>query len=208
MTAYLIDCPPIREGMRRLQKDYPHIAQLCDDPLTSIKRTKYDDPFHGLVKIVAGQQVSTKAAVSIWCKLEAHMCEGFTPAAIMQQNFDDLRGCGLSARKVEYIQGLATAVDSGELDLKALEALDDEAIAEQIISLKGFGRWSADMFLLFGLGRGNIWAIGDLGVRLGLQIFLGQDERPSDDQMRRYASVFAPHGSAASLLMWHIKAQN
>jgi DNA-3-methyladenine glycosylase II len=202
---YLVDVPEIRDGLIHIMDEYPHVRGLCHDPLTSIKRSKYDDAFRGLIRIVAGQQVSTKAADSIWNKLAFALGEDFGPQDLLQQEYDILRGCGLSGRKVEYVQEAANAVLSGALDLAHIDDLSDDEIAGQIIAIKGFGRWSADMFLLFGLGRGNVWADGDLGVKMGLQIFLTQDERPSDDQMRRYKQIFAPYGSAASLLMWHIK---
>lgn len=205
MTQLLVELPDIRKGMIELTHKYPHIAQLCPDPVETIKRSKYDDVFHGLVKIVAGQQISTKAAASVWQRVVSFLGYDFMPETVLQQNENDLRACGLSGRKVEYIRIVAEAIQSGSLVLENFSKMADDAIATEIVNLKGFGKWSADMFLLFGLGRGNIWADGDLGVRLGLQIFLGQDNRPDDGQMRHYKNIFAPYGSAASLLMWHIK---
>jgi DNA-3-methyladenine glycosylase II len=205
MARLLIEVPEIHDGLTELVREYPHVKELCPDPLQTIKRSKYDDAFRGLLRIVVGQQVSTKAADSIWKKMVDAFGEEMNERTILQQDYDVLRSCGLSGRKVEYVQGAAKAVQDGSLNLKDAAELSDTEIAQQIIALKGFGQWSVDMFLLFGLGRGNVWADGDLGVKMGLQIFLDQDERPDDAQMKKYREVFAPHGSAASLLMWHIK---
>ena len=202
----LVDCPQINEGILYFKEKYPQLKTLCDDPLISIKRSKYDDPFQGMVRTVIGQQVSTKAAASVWNKMVDLLGEKFDADDVMQQKDSALRDCGLSGRKVEYIQGLCKAVLSGDIDFDKIENMSDEDVVTTITNLRGFGQWSADVFLLFGLGRGNVWAKGDLGVKLGLKDFLALEARPTDQDMLHYGEEFAPYGSAASLIMWHIKA--
>jgi DNA-3-methyladenine glycosylase II len=205
VSKLLVDVPEIKQGLLRIQSEYPQVETLCPDPLITIDRSKYDDPFTGMVRIVLGQQVSTKAAASIWAKVQDLLSDDVSPERIKQQNYDDLRNAGLSGRKVEYLQGLSQAVLDGQIDFDAMIDMKDDDVSKSITDLRGFGQWSADMFLLFGLGRGNIWADGDLGVKLGLQLLLAQEERPDDKKMQQFKDEFSPYGSAASLLMWHIK---
>lgn len=204
MSVNLVETPIIRDGILELRETYPRFASLSPSPFETINRPLYTDPFHGLIKIVIGQQVSVSAAQSVWLKLYDMLGEGFDAEKLQQQSDEDLRGCGLSGRKAEYIAGLARSVACGDFDIAALSDLSDEDVTTRITALKGFGAWSADMFLLFGLGRGNVWPVGDLGVRIGVQAFTQRPERPSDEDMLRLGAEFAPHGSAAALMMWDI----
>lgn len=163
--------------------------------------------FEGLVRIVVGQQLSMKAAQSIWNKFYKDMpC--VTPNAIMALKDDEMRRYGLSYQKAKYIRGLAEAVRQKTFDPEALEDLDDEAVYQAITDLKGFGDWSAEMFLMFGLARPDIWPAGDLGVQEGLRIYLNKKERPSADDTKKEGKRFAPYRTAAALLLWQVKAQS
>lgn len=201
----LVDVPEIKEGIEHLINQFPDLQHMAHDPFASLGYRVYDDPFRGLVRIVTGQQISTKAADSVWLKLKGHLGEDFTYIDILSAQRDDLQSCGLSFRKTDYIIGLAQNCESGAFPLERLETLSDDKISKHILELKGFGPWSVDMFLMFCMARPNIWADGDLVVRLGLQKLLGLDAEPSKKILNEYREKFSPHGTAASLLMWHMK---
>ncbi|MEI6419379.1 MAG: DNA-3-methyladenine glycosylase 2 family protein, partial [Sphingomonadales bacterium] len=133
-----------------------------------------------MMRAIVAQQVSTKAAASIWNKLEA-ACGGDMDnlAAVAATPFDVLRGAGLSGQKASYVHALAEAVSSGQVDFAALPADDDEAIA-LLSSIKGIGRWSAEIYLLFAEGRGDVFPAGDLALQVQLGRMLGEDARPTE----------------------------
>lgn len=201
----LVDVPAINEGLRHMMARYPRLELLCPDPFTSINREIAGDPYHNLVRIVVGQQVSTAAARTIWGRVVQLLGDGFDPSHMAQASFDDLRACGLSGQKVKYITGMSQAVADGHLNPHLFHDMSDDELAAAILALKGFGQWSVDMYMIFSLGRGNVWPVGDLGVRVGLQNLMELPQRPDDAQMAHYGAEFAPYGTAAALLMWDIK---
>ncbi len=158
--------------------------------------------FATLLNIVVAQQVSTKAARAIFGRLEALLGE-VTAARLLVRTDEELRGCGLSGRKVAYARGLAEAVASGRLDLEALSQAPDDEVAAAITALKGFGRWSADVYLLFALGRADTWPMGDLAVRLALMRLKGWTERPDDRAMERQGEAWRPYRGCAAIFLWH-----
>jgi DNA-3-methyladenine glycosylase II len=115
---------------------------------------------------------------------------------------DDLRGAGLSGRKVSYIRDLASHVISGELELDRLEELDDEEVIEEIVAVRGLGRWSAEMFLIFHLERPDVLAGGDLGIRKAVQLIHDLEEMPSPEQVLEIGERWRPHRSLASIYLW------
>jgi DNA-3-methyladenine glycosylase II len=155
-----------------------------------------------LMRTIVGQQVSVAAATSVWNKLEATLGE-VTPATVLAADFDTLRACGLSRQKQGYARSLSELVASGELDLQALPEDDEEAI-EQLTRIKGIGRWSAEIYLLFAEGRPDIWPAGDLAIQAGLGRILGLAERPSEKDIRAAAEPWRPHRGAVTLLTWHV----
>ena len=161
--------------------------------------------FPGLVRIVIGQQVSTKAAESLWNRFENEL-PNVTPNAVLVLSDEDMRKLGLSYQKASYIRGLAEAVKAKKFDPVALEHATDEEVHTAITALKGFGGWSAQMYLMFGLARPDVWAPGDLGIQEGLKTYLKKKERPTPQQAEKHGKRFAPHRTAASLLLWHLKA--
>ncbi len=155
-----------------------------------------------LLRTIVGQQVSVASAASVWNKLEAALGEGCDPDALIAAEFDALRACGMSRQKQGYARSLAELVVTGALDLENLPADDEEAIAE-LVRIKGIGRWSAEIYLLFAEGRPDIWPAGDLAVQAGIGRILALDERPSEKLTRTLAEPWSPHRGAIAILTWH-----
>lgn len=155
-----------------------------------------------LLRTIVGQQVSVAAARSMWAKLTSRFGEPVDLAALLEADDALLREAGLSRQKAGYARSLAGLVLSGELDLAKLPAEDEDAIAE-LIKIKGIGRWSAEIYLLFAEGRPDAFPAGDLAVQIALGRLLGHEERPSEKQVREWAEAWRPHRGAAAVLAWH-----
>lgn len=155
-----------------------------------------------LLRTIVGQQVSVAAATSIWNKLEAGFGEGCPAEVMALADHDALRACGLSAQKQGYAKSLAQLILDGELDVAALPADDEEAIA-LLAKVKGIGRWSAEIYLLFAEGRPDIWPAGDLAVQEAVGRILKLNARPSEKQVRTLAEPWRPHRGAAAIFSWH-----
>jgi DNA-3-methyladenine glycosylase II len=193
----LMELPAIRAGLDALATLEPRFAALRP----ALKFRRRDHGFAGLVRIILGQQVSTVAADAMWNKL-ALRAPTLTPATLLFLDDDALAACGFSRQKIRYVRALATAIQDGSLDLAALERLDDEAVVEALTALPGFGRWSAEMFLIFCLGRGDVWPAGDLGVVLGLQSLHGHPAKPAPAAAAALGDGWRPHRTAAALYLW------
>ena len=178
----------------------------------AISATGYPDArirepgYSTLLRTIVGQQVSVAAAASVWNKLEVLLGEGCAPDKLLEQEFDALRSCGLSRQKQGYARSLAELVVSGELPLDALPVDDEEAIT-YLTRVKGIGRWSAEIYLLFAEGRLDIWPAGDLAVQEGVGRLLKLDARPSEKEVRAIAENWRPHRGAAAIFTWHIYAK-
>jgi len=174
----------------------------------ALARTGYPEPriratgYRTLLRTIVGQQVSVAAASSMWRKLEALLGEEMPVEALLAAGFDELRACGLSRQKQGYARSLCELVVSGELNLDNLPADDEEAIAH-LVRIKGIGRWSAEIYLLFAEGRPDIWPAGDLAVQAGIGRILGLAERPSEKATRALAEDWRPHRGAVAILTWH-----
>jgi DNA-3-methyladenine glycosylase II len=174
----------------------------------AIDRAGYPEPrirtrgYATLLRTIVGQQVSTKAAESVWRKLEGIVGSLDDPANIARASDEQLREAGLSRQKAGYARSLADEVTSGRLDLDNLPADDEEAIAA-LIRIKGIGRWSAEIYLLFAEGRADIWPAGDLAVQVEIGRILGHEARPSEKLTRELAEAWRPHRGAAAILAWH-----
>ena len=158
--------------------------------------------YRTLLRTIVGQQVSVAAAASVWRKLEAELGEEMAPEVVLAAEFDALRACGLSRQKQGYARSLCELVASGELDLENLPEDDEDAIAG-LVRIKGIGRWSAEIYLLFAEGRPDIWPAGDLAVQAGIGKILALPERPSEKETRTLAEPWSPHRGAAAILTWH-----
>lgn len=174
----------------------------------ALGRAGYPEPrirdrgYATLLRTIIGQQVSVKAAQSIWNKLEGILGDLTDPMTVARATPEQLREAGLSRQKASYAKSLADEVTSGRLDLHNLPADDEEAIA-QLIRIKGIGRWSAEIYLLFAEGRADIWPAGDLAVQIEIGRILGHDERPSEKLCRELAESWRPHRGAAAIFAWH-----
>ncbi|MBN9506562.1 MAG: DNA-3-methyladenine glycosylase 2 family protein [Altererythrobacter sp.] len=185
-------------------------AVATRDPViaSTLARAGYPGPrlrergYRTLLRTIVGQQVSVAAAASVWRKLEDLLGESMTPEGLLAADFDTLRACGLSRQKQGYARSLAELVASGELDLMDLPA-DDEAAIAQLVRIKGIGRWSAEIYLLFAEGRPDIWPAGDLAVQAGIGKILGLPERPSEKATRELAEPWRPHRGAIAIFTWH-----
>lgn len=184
------------------------IAALEPGFVAAIARVGYPQPrvrhpgYETLLRTIVGQQVSVAAAAAVWRKLEAELGDGCAPQELLARDFDALRACGLSRQKQGYARSLAELVLSGALDLHALPQDDEEAIA-QLVRIKGIGRWSAEIYLLFAEGRPDIWPAGDLAVQIEVGRILGLPERPSEKLTRQVAEAWRPHRGAAAIMAWH-----
>lgn len=207
MTAtpqYLYEIPAISTGLETLLNDDPVFSQ------TGIKTEELTWPYFGpgfpaFVRIVCGQQVSTGAAQSIWEKVQKHLAP-LTPETLLAAPDETYRIAGLSGQKTRYIKGLSEEILAGNFDIDALSALPDDKITEAITALKGFGPWSAQIYLMFGLARPDVWPAGDLGIQEGLRRYLGRDERPDINETIMQGKKFTPRRTAASILLWKLKA--
>lgn len=174
----------------------------------AIARSGYPAPrisprgYATLLRTIVGQQVSVAAAASVWNKLEAALGDLTDPSVVAAASDETLRAAGLSRQKASYARSLADEVTSGRLDLADLPADDEEAIA-QLVRVKGIGRWSAEIYLLFAEGRVDVWPAGDLAVQIEIGRILGHDERPSEKLTRALAEAWRPHRGAAAIMAWH-----
>jgi DNA-3-methyladenine glycosylase II len=155
-----------------------------------------------LLRTIVGQQISFKAADAVWKKVEAAVGDIESPAALIALRDEDLRAAGLSRQKIGYCRSLAELVHGGTLDLHNLPEDDEEAIAALTL-IKGIGRWSAEIYLLFAEGRPDIWPAGDLAVQEDVGRLLGHDVRPGEKLVREVAESWRPYRGAAAIFAWH-----
>lgn len=167
-------------------------------PLPRVREPGYET----LLRTIVGQQVSVAAAAAVWRKLEQELGEGCAPDKLLSRDYDALRACGLSRQKQGYARSLAELVTSGKIDLHALPQDDEDAIA-LLTKIKGIGRWSAEIYLLFAEGRPDVWPAGDLAVQIEVGRILGLPERPSERETRALAERWRPHRGAAAIMAWH-----
>ena len=163
--------------------------------------------FESLAKIVVGQQVSTRAAEAITLRLVESLNGQLEPEMLLSRDDEALRAAGLSRQKVSYLRSLATAVVEGELPLEKMPKMSDEEVLQRITAIRGFGTWSAQMYLMFSLGRTDVWPSGDLAVRVGFGRMMGWSERPSEQQVIAEGAAFSPYRSALALLCWHFYSE-
>ena len=179
------------------------IDQIGPLSVRARKRGRPDDAYGTLVRSITGQQLSTKAAATIYGRLtELYGGRTPTPEEILETDPQQLRAIGLSNAKAAYLRDLAEHIVDGELPIDDLAAMPDAKVAETLIAIKGLGRWTVDMFLMFHLGRPDVLPVGDLGIRRAMQIHYGLEELPSPSEMERIADAWRPHRTLASLYLW------
>ena len=170
--------------------------------------TSRGDAFSTLARSIVGQQISVKAADAVWGRLIS-ACPELTPAALLRRRATTLRGCGLSERKVEYLRDLAQHFASGRVDARAMQAMDDEAVIDALTDIRGIGRWTAEMFLIFNLLRPNVLPLDDLGLLRAVSRHYF-DELPTENllqragraQVEQLAAPWAPWRSVATWYLW------
>ena len=155
-----------------------------------------------LMRTIVGQQVSVAAARSMWSKLEAGYGSPPDLGRVLLASDEEMRALGQSRQKAGYLRSLAQLIVSGELDLENLPADDEEAVA-LLTRIKGIGRWSAEIYLLFAEGRADVWPAGDLAVQVEVGRLLGLDAKPSEKALRELAEPWRPYRGAAAVLAWH-----
>jgi DNA-3-methyladenine glycosylase II len=193
---------------KQIETSLDALATLEPKMAAALAAAGYPEPrirprgYHTLLRTIVGQQVSVAAAASVWNKLQALLGEDIPPEKLLAADFDALRGCGLSRQKQGYARSLCEQVVAGVLDLHDLPD-DDEAAIAQLTAIKGIGRWSAEIYLLFAEGRADIWPAGDLAVQAGLHKILGLPERPGEKETRALAESWRPHRGAAAIFTWH-----
>ena len=191
----------IREHVEALASREPAFARVIEkhgipEPRTSNRGAET------LLRTIVGQQVSVAAARSMWAKLEAAFGSPPDLKKLLAASDEDLRAAGMSRQKAGYIRSLAELVLSGELDLEKLPEDDEEAIA-LLTKIKGIGRWSAEIYLLFAEGRHDVFPAGDLAVLIEIGRLMGMDDKPTEKQLRELAEAWRPYRGAAAVLAWH-----
>lgn len=159
-----------------------------------------------LLRALVAQQLSVKAAASILARLEAMLGDLADAPALLAADEAALRACGLSGGKIRYGRALAEAVTTGALDFAALPTMDDESAIRAITAIHGFGRWSAEVYLLFAEGRPDVFPAGDLALKEAARRLLRLDARPSEQQLRGLAEQWRPHRGAMAVFLWHYYA--
>ena len=183
--------------LRRLMEERGPIDPEID------RRGSRPDPWEALARAIVGQQLSTKAARSIWEKLIGQFDGKLpTPEQLLRKRRETLRKAGLSNAKVEFLRDLAERVKDGRLDLERLKELPDEDVVAQLIEVKGIGSWTAEMFLIFHLGRPDVVSVGDLGIRRAVQIAYGITDLPGPEELTKLAEEWRPRRTLACLYLW------
>ncbi len=163
------------------------------------------DAFTTLARSIVGQQISVKAAQSVWDKLVLALAAPSAkvpPALVLSRTTEDLRAAGLSARKVEYLRDLAQHFEAGQVHVRQWTQMDDEAIIEELVAIRGIGRWTAEMFLIFHLMRPNVMPLDDLGLLKGISENYFSGEPVSRAEAREVGEAWAPYRSVATWYIW------
>jgi DNA-3-methyladenine glycosylase II len=197
---------PQRAGDAHLRAADPVIAKMVDayGPLELVpEHRRGREHYAALVRSIVGQQLSVKAAASIYARVEA-MFDGHapTPEQILAADTDALRAAGLSRAKVVYLRSLAEHVIDGSLELERLDALGDEEVLAELVAVKGLGAWTGQMFLMFQLARPDVLPVGDLGIRRAVERAYGLDDLPSPAELERIAEPWRPWRTLACRYLW------
>jgi DNA-3-methyladenine glycosylase II len=186
------------DALGKIEPAFARAVQVAGYPEPRIR----DRGYVTLLRTIVGQQISFKAADAVWKKVETTVGDIENPKATMALADEDLRAAGLSRQKIGYCRSLAELVAGGTLDLHNLPADDEDAIAA-LTMIKGIGRWSAEIYLLFAEGRPDIWPAGDLAVQEDVGRLLGHDVRPGEKLVRELAEGWRPYRGAAAIFAWH-----
>ncbi|MBT8437174.1 MAG: DNA-3-methyladenine glycosylase 2 family protein [Gammaproteobacteria bacterium] len=192
----------------KIKRHLDTLAKLDPELRLGLEQVRYPAPrirkqgFETLLSTIVSQQISTEAAAAIMRRVQA-LLPVMEAQEVLRLPGGSLRAAGLSVRKVEYVEGLARAIVDNQFDVAQLPGMDDRAAITAITSLKGFGTWSAEIYLMFSLQRADIFPAGDLALRIALQKLKGIEKSLNDRQARELVEPWAPYRSAGSLFLWH-----
>ena len=196
-----------KKAVDALRAADPVMARLIDDHheivKADLKRERPGDAYGALLRSIVGQQLSTKAAATIYGRmLELFGGHAPTPKQLLEVDPDEIRAAGLSRPKIAYLRDLARHVEEGTLELERLPDLPDEEVSEQLTAIKGLGQWTADMFLMFHLGRPDVLPVGDQGIRRAAQVQYRMRKLPDAKRLERVARPWRPFRTLACLYLW------
>jgi DNA-3-methyladenine glycosylase II len=195
-------------NQQKIKRHLNKLAMLDADLERGLELVRYPKPrireqgFATLISTVVGQQISTQAAAAVMHRVRA-LLPKMEATEVLRLPPGALREAGLSLRKVEYVEGLAKAISEGRFDPSQLAAMDDSTAIKAITALRGFGPWSAEIYLMFSLQRSDIFPAGDLALRIALQKLKGIDTALDEKQARELVAAWSPYRSAGSLFLWH-----
>jgi DNA-3-methyladenine glycosylase II len=199
--SVVVSTPPYwAEACKHLMKKDRVMKRLIPQFGDACLQTR-GDAFVTLARSIVGQQISVKAAQTVWDRF-ALLLKKITASNVLKLKVDDMRAAGLSARKVEYLVDLALHFDNGAVHVKAWETMDDEAIIAELIAIRGIGRWTAEMFLIFHLMRPNVLPLDDVGLINGISQSYFSGESVSRSDAREVAAAWAPYCSVATWYIW------
>jgi len=194
----------------RLRQDMAALAAADPGIAAIVEAHGLPDPpfrptgFPTLLRAIVAQQVSAAAARTVFARFETAAGGPPTATHVLGLGYDGVRALGLSGRKTDYALGLAESVETGALDVDGLAGMDDEAVIESLTALKGIGRWTAEVYLLFALARPDVWPAADLALTTAAGRVRGLPDRPSFKDAAAIADVWRPRRSAAAVLLWHL----
>jgi DNA-3-methyladenine glycosylase II len=195
------------KAVAALREADPVMARLAEEHAKHVRRDLREDgpgdAYGALLRSIVGQQLSTKAAASIYGRLtDIFGGHAPTPKQLLKADPEEIRSAGLSKAKVVYLRDLAQHVEDGTLELERLPDLPDEEVTEQLTAIKGLGPWTADMFLMFHLRRPDILPVGDLGIRRAVQVEYRMRKLPDAKRLEKVAKPWRPHRTLACLFLW------
>jgi len=189
------------EELESLKKKDKKLAKAIDE-IGVIKREINPDLFESLVNNIVGQQISMKAQDTVWKRFLEHF-SAITPEEIYKASVEEIQSLGLSTRKATYIHKAAEKVHSGELDIHKLLEMNDEDVCKTLVSLDGIGMWTAEMLMIFSMGRKDILSFGDLAIKRGMINLYGHKEI-TKERFEKYRKRYSPHGTLASMYLWEL----
>ena len=190
------------EAVAHLKAHDAKLAAAIDAVGHVYREMEEGDLFNGVVHHIVGQQISSAALTTVWGRMKENL-GNVTPATVNAASVDELQSCGITFKKAEYIKGFAEKVGSGAFDIDAVAHMDDAEAIVALSSLDGVGTWTAEMLLLFNLGRPDILSFGDLGIHRGMRMVY-HHRKVTRPMFEKYRRRYSPYGSVASLYLWAI----
>ena len=195
----------IRKATKHLESSDRVLAVLIKEHGPCVIAPALDNPFHALVSSIISQQISAHAARAIKGRMfDLMRANRFTPKGILKMSPKDYRTAGLSRAKIKYIRELALAAKDGEIDFSSLAGFEEEKVISKLITLSGVGIWTAEMFLIFGLGRPDVLSVNDAGLKKAIKLAYSLQHIPSADEMILIVEPWRPYRSVASWYLWKV----